>query len=58
MTGGEFRMTEGGSGGEEVVVVMGVEVTVDVVEEVFGVEDGGVVDIDLTLDGDGVKVKE
>ena len=51
-------MTEGGSGGEEVVVVMGVEVTVDVVEEVFGVEDGGAVDVDLTLDGDGVKVKE
>ena len=51
-------MTEGGSGGEEVVVVMGVEVTVDVVEEFFGVEDSGVVDVDLTFDGDGIEVEE
>ena len=51
-------MTEGGSGGEEVVVVMRVEATVDVGEEVFGVEDGGVVDVGFALDGDGVKVEE
>ena len=51
-------MTEGGSGGEEVVVVMGVEVTVDVGEEVFGVEDGGAVNVSFALDGDGIKVKE
>lgn len=51
-------MTEGGSGGEEVVVVMRVEVAVDVVEEFFGVEDGGVVNVSFAFDGDGVKVEK
>lgn len=51
-------MTEGGSGGEEVVVVMRVEATVDVVEEFFWVEDSGTVDVDLAFDGDGIEVEE
>lgn len=51
-------MTERGSGGEEVVVVMRVEATVDVVEEFFGVEDGGVVNVSFAFDGDGIEVKE
>ena len=51
-------MTGGGSGGEEVVVVMRVEVTVDDVEEVFGVEYGGTVNVSFAFDGDGIEVEE
>ena len=51
-------MAEKGSGGEEVVVVMGVEVKIDVGEEFFGVEGSGTVDVDLAFDGDGIEVEE
>ena len=51
-------MTGGGSGGEEVVVVMGVEVAGDVGDEVGGVGGSGAVDEDFVVDGYGVEVEE